>query len=877
MNSYHPGYFWSDNITTGIRELLDERSDVELFVEYMDTKRHANPAHMARLAELYIAKYRHLNIDYVITSDDNAFDFFKAYRAQIAPDAPWVFCGLDNVQPTRIAGLENVYGVEENLGVEDTLKLAMRLHPDLKEVFFISDATKSGLSYAEKAHRLEQKYKHKLRFFHLNILSIEELKTALANMPENAVVIYMSFIRDRNGEVLTLKESHTLAATHAALPVYVTWGFRPGLGIVGGAVTSGQTQGERAAKIVEALLNGVNADAIPKLQKAPHVTQLDSQALKRFNISIKNLPKPHQLYNQPHSPMHQFPLQSALVLLIITLLLIAVGFLIVYVRRLSAARNKLLESERYNRMLFEHSPTGLALCRMNGELVDVNPAYGKIIGQSVEEAKSLSYWEITPQEYAEQEAEQLKALERTGQYGPYEKEYLHKSGERIPVSLSGRLVELGGEKFIWSSVEDTSLRRQAETLRLQYQQQLELKVQERTRELVRAKEAAQRADQAKSEFLAVMSHEVRTPINTILGMGELLAESKLNEAQREDLNILRLASENLLSLINNVLDLSKIEAKQLALEEAPTNLQETIEDVIQMFAPQSASKGVALTSRIAPQLTQPVLIDVQRLKQVLINLTGNAIKFTDHGEVTITASTPNPEQLLLEVADSGIGISSDHLDSIFQPFQQCDGSVTRRYGGTGLGLTICRQLLHAMDGSIEARSELGKGSSFLCTLPLRPAPISLAPPSSEPSPSSTRTHALGAPKRILLVDDAPDNLRLAHAFLHSDAYETSEAFNGAEALERFTHERFDLVVMDIQMPVMDGVTATREIRRWEARNRPGQPPTPIIALTAHAMREDAERSQKAGCNMHLTKPVRKARLLEVVEQFLYPQPLAKES
>ena len=382
-------------------------------------------------------------------------------------------------------------------------------------------------------------------------------------------------------------------------------------------------------------------------------------------------------------------------------------------------------------------------------------------------------------------------------------------------------------------------------------------------------ELAEASMKAKSLFLASMSHEIRTPINAILGMGELLAESALEPEQEQYVRISNKAGKTLLALINDILDLSKIEAGQLELEAMDFNLTGLIQDVVEILSLQARDKGLVLEIKPDPYPNDLwVTGDSMRLQQIVLNLLSNAIKFTAEGRVVIRLD-PNRDGLVsISISDTGIGIPEEKHQHIFQPFTQADATVSRQYRGTGLGLAICRQLAEKMEGRIDLESTVGVGSVFSLSVPL---PVA-KPPEFVQQEAAIQAweeydeHGLeNKPLTILLVDDAADNRLICKAFLMSSGYKIKMASDGTEALMRFREERFDLVFTDIEMPVMDGYTATRAMRAWEREKC--LPPTPIIALTAHAMREHAERSVEAGCDFHLTKPFRKLQLLECIERF----------
>ncbi|MDW7709658.1 MAG: ATP-binding protein [Deferrisomatales bacterium] len=415
-------------------------------------------------------------------------------------------------------------------------------------------------------------------------------------------------------------------------------------------------------------------------------------------------------------------------------------------------------------------------------------------------------------------------------------------------------------------------------------------------ELESARDAAQAANRAKSAFLANMSHEIRTPLSAVVGMLRLLRGTSLDDTQRRYAELAASSADHLLHLIDDLLDFSKIEAGRLELESVAFSPRLVVEDTVSSLAPQAKAKGIGLTHRIGPLVPGFLAGDPHRLRQVLLNLTGNAVKFTRKGEVTVCVgidgevrgSEPpipgsrvpngnrdpgagNAVRVRFTVRDTGIGVPIDSLDRLFRSFSQVDGSTARVHGGTGLGLAISKQLVEQMGGSIDVQSAEGKGSIFAFTVPFAPAPIDLWAPESAvgdeaallPPPSQVR---------ILVAEDESANREVAVEYLRWRGWLVTAVADGGAAVEALLSEPYDLVLMDVQMPGLDGIQATRRIREREAS---GGARVPIIGLTAHALPEDRARCLEAGMDDYLAKPVEPETLHAAVERWLgrRPRPL----
>ena len=498
-----------------------------------------------------------------------------------------------------------------------------------------------------------------------------------------------------------------------------------------------------------------------------------------------------------------------------------------------------------------------------GEIIFWNQAAETIFGHTAVEVLGRPLSLIMPERFRARHDEGLRRHQATGEARvigqTVELLGLHKDGREFPVELSLSTWETKEGRFYTGIVRDITARR---------------KIKE---ELRAAKEAAEAASRAKSEFLANVSHEIRTPLNGILGMTDLALELELSREVRQHLGVVKMSGLSLLTLLNDLLDFSKIEAGKLTLEKIAFDLRARLETTLAPLRVRAETKGLNLLLRIDPEVPAAVVGDPTRLGQVITNLVDNALKFTDTGLVRVEVGqmeqSLGQSRLQFTVADSGVGIPLDKQRIIFEAFEQADGSTTRHYGGTGLGLGICARLVEQMQGRIEVESAPGQGSKFKFT-----AAFGLAPEGAAPVPETSPELLRNAPARtglhILVAEDNPVNRAVAAGLLERTGHRVSLANDGHDAVSLYRRDRFDLVLMDVQMPALDGMAATREIRNLEAKLGRS---APIIAMTAHAMAGDRERCLAAGMNSYVSKPLTKESLLAAIDSVMTAPAVARRT
>ena len=528
-------------------------------------------------------------------------------------------------------------------------------------------------------------------------------------------------------------------------------------------------------------------------------------------------------------------------------------------REIQKRDRTLRESEECFRLTSDSIKDALILVSGDGEIIFWNKAAEQIFGYSADEVMGRVLHDfLVPERYRSPMEKGLHEFARTGQ-GVFlgmgiELIALRKNGQEFAIELSLSSMNTNGKWIGIGLVRDISDRKQVEAELAAHRDQLEQLVVSRTQDLLIAKEAAEAGSVAKSAFLANMSHEIRTPLNAITGMIHILRRSGLTAEQIDKLGKIEIASNHLLEIINNVLELSKIEAGKFVLQTVPVHIENLFENITSILGQKVHEKGIELITEMSP-LSCPVYGDESRLQQALLNLATNAVKFTDHGHVRLSVNmesqTDTTVTLRFEVEDTGIGISPEQQPRLFNAFEQADNSLSRKYGGTGLGLAITKKIAEMMGGKAGMISAPGKGSTFWFTATLtKAAPHEAADACAHIDNAEATIRESLQGKRILLVEDEPINREIAQALLEDVGFAVDLAEDGAKAVELVQAHAYDLVLMDMQMPHVNGLDATRQIRQLAVGGD-----IPIIAMTANAFAEDRELCLEAGMNDFIAKPV----------------------
>jgi len=708
LNSYHKGYQWTDDLVDGITSTLKERvPDVEVWTDYLNLKHFSSDLHSKLELDKLRGEYKRLSFDAVIISDDPGFNLVLEHRTELFKDTPIIFVGLNNFDVSRLDGFPRITGVSESIDFTKTLDVTLALHPKTKRVIILSRSSITGKINVNQMGKVQEKYIDRAKFEYWTDLTISEVATRLREIPKNEAIIFpVDVLNDEQGN--QLGPQALISRLHAASlnPIYTAWDFWLGFGIVGGNLQSGKRHGSLAAEMAIRIINGTPVSDIPVALESPNPYMFDYRALKEFDISEQDLPEGSIITHEPPSIFNDHALMVWLTLLFMTILLVVIAFLVTALRKRKQAEDSLRKSEARLSLHINNTPMGVVAWDADFNCTQWNPAAEKIFGFTKKEALANNVRKMIPEEVQGQDEDVFQALlhQSGGNYNVNKN--LTKDAQVIVCEwFNTLLVNENGETIgVASMVQDITERMAME------------------KDLSNALVDAERANQAKSEFLASMSHELRTPLNAILGFAQLMQYdpgNPISTTQNEHIESILSGGNHLLALVNEVLDLARIEADQVSVFVEKVNVEEIVEVCVGLSAPLGEQRGIKIIDRCCKGASFILQTDRLRFKQALINLLSNAIKFNkDGGTVTVEGRTTDPGFLRISVTDTGVGIAKKGYEGVFQLFHRLDSDPMVSREGTGIGLTVTKLLVERMAGRIGFDSQEGVGSTFWIELPL---------------------------------------------------------------------------------------------------------------------------------------------------------------
>jgi len=847
LNSYHKGFEWTDaQVSAAKQVLLEKFRDIELYVEYMDTKRIYTAEYIERLMHIFKLKYKNVEFDAIITTDDNALKFVVKYHEEVFAKAPVSFCGINDYQEAMFKGSKGFTGLVEVLDIKPTIDLALKLHPRTRKVVVVVDNTPTGIGQRKDVAAVVQQYES-LKFEYLKgeDLSNEELFEKLQNLPRDSMVLLTVWLRDKNNNYLPTDEGGPLISSNATVPVYGIIDMYMGHGITGGKLLNSQTHGKIAAEIALRILDGERPSDIPVLIKSTNPYMFDYQQLDRWGISLSALPEGSVVTNKPFSIYDEYKRLIWSVVAIIVLLVVFVTFLAGNIQHLKRVEKALRESEGKYRAIFENIQDVYYEASIDGTILEISPSIKNVSQYSRKELIEKSLYDIYTN--SKDRDEFLKLILDNGKVSDFEIYLTDKDGSQRPCSISTLLIrdEQGNPVKLVGSMRDISERKRAENER----KRLEAQIQQ----------------SQKMESIGTLAGGIAHDFNNILfsmiGFTELaLDDANKGELQHRNLQEVLIAGNRAKDLVQQILAFSR----QADQEQKLVQIKFVVKEVLKLLRA-SMPSTIEIEQNI--QSNALVMGDSTQIHQVLMNLCTNAAHAIKDKGGLLTVNLSNVEldselisnhpdlkpgqYINLTVTDTGHGMPPAVLEKIFDPF-----FTTKEKGeGTGMGLSVVHGIVHSHGGTIYAYSEPGIGSTFKVFLPAIERHLEPEDIVERPIPTGSEC--------ILFIDDEPAIVNMGKQILGSLGYNVTTRISSIEALELFKVQkgRFDLVITDMTMPNMTGEDLAKKLMSI-------RPDIPVIICTGFSARMDEKKAMAIGIRAFVSKPILKREIAETIRSVL---------
>ncbi|MCC5911256.1 MAG: PAS domain S-box protein [Clostridiaceae bacterium] len=763
LNSYHQGLEWTDDIVISITEHFTNRSDVELYIEYMDTKRWMNDVYFKNLHDIYYFKYRNINFDTIIVSDDDALVFALENRDALFPNVPIVFCGINYYHDYQLQ-YPLVTGVIEDFDIRATMELMIEIHPNLREVVIINDKSSTGENNKKVIEGIIPDFEGEVSFRWFEDMTMNELEQAVSKLKGETAILLMTYNTDAAENYFSYDELVNLVRKSSSVPIYGVWNMLLGKGIVGGKLTSGSTQGKTAALLAERVLNGENPDEIPVVTDGQNHYMFDYREIKRFALSLKDLPEESIIINQPYSLYYENKELFKSVFFIILMLIIIIGILIYLnlrrrvaeqelrkeqekVKTLNAelenmveertgelkcsndqlykqiilrdkVEKKLIEKLTFIESLMDTIPNPIFLKDLDCKFIKCNSSFESLIGVTSQELKGKKINDLCNEElvniYNEKDKELLQNIDNTDKQ-KYETLVLFADGSLRNVIINKAIFkdEMGDPLGIVGVITDITNEKEKELLK---QTVVEKKL---------IIDKILENDKMKTEFFSNISHELRTPLNIVLGTVQLMenyatedTHNIKHERLTKNIAIIKQNCYRLLRLVNNLIDVTKIDAKALEIQLKNCNIVSIVEEITLSISEYIESKGVILI--FDTEIEEKIMAcDSDKIERIMLNLLSNAVKFTQNKGNILVSISDEGDSVSIKVSDNGIGIPLHKQKEIFSRFCQIIDLFTRNHEGSGIGLNLVKTLVEMHGGTISVESQLGQGSTFIINLPVK--------------------------------------------------------------------------------------------------------------------------------------------------------------